>query len=320
MSLGTMPPDVTGLIVENLDASSKSCLACVSKAMRADVGNLPVSLSIHAKTPLSVRNFVEYAAGRMFRLRSSSIVANHHIVERLSSFSHMKHLKLRNCVFPAAHAIASLPSGLVSLFVHKVRVSNGASSKFNTSQIDRLTNLEQLTLEFGSDFERVTLDHRGVGLKTLTIRAPDSYIVVRRVIPPPETLLRLESEIVVARGKGRLGAATHTHIITHEFPPSRRLFDHGTCESVKTLTYTCPSRHWVPELRQFTNLERLSVKLDLAIVDPEDFLYLKRIESVSIKNRFGYGSAPMEEFRGFPAGFDLRVTVNGSDVESGLFL
>lgn len=317
-----LPTDVMRIIADGLDAKALSSLACVSISMREVVKELPVSLSLQAKTPTSVCAFLVSAADRIFRLRSSSIVTNHHIARNVANFSALRHLKLRNCTFPASHAVAALPVGLISLFVHKVRVSSGASSKFNTAQLDRLVKggLEQLSMEFSNEFERVTLDHREVGLKSLTIRAPASYIVVRRVVPAPSNLLRLDSQIVVARGNGRLKAAAYNHIETTEFPPSRRLFDHPSCANAVSLVYACPSRHWMPELRHFTNLERLTMKLDMAISDPDDFVDLKNLKTVVIRNRFGYGAAPADVFRGFPPDFDCTVTVGGSEVESRLFL
>lgn len=319
--MDALPVDIMRIVAEGLDARSLSSLACVSRSMRGIVGELPVSLSLQAKTPTSVCAFLDSAAGRVFRLRSSSIVANHHVTRNVAAFSALRHLKLRNCAFPAAHAVAALPVGLISLFVHKVRVSSGASSRFGTSQLDRLVKggLEQLSLEFSAEFERVTLDHRHEGLKSLTILARGSYIVVRRVVPAPTNLLRLDSQIVVARGNGRLRAAAHNHIKTSEFPPSRRLFDHASCANAASLVYECPARHWMPELRHFVNLERLAMKLDLAIADPDTLTGLKNLKSVVIRNRYGYGSAPADTFRGFPPGFDCVVTVGGAAVESRLF-
>ena len=316
-----LPADIMRIIADGLDARALSSLACVSRSMREVVDELPVSLSLQAKTPTSVCAFLDSAAGRIFRLRSSSIVANHRITRNVANFVALRHLKLRNCAFPAAHAVAALPIGLLSLFVDKIRVSPGASSKFNTAQLDRLVKggLEQLSLEFSNEFERATLDHREAGLKSLTIRAPGSYIVVRRVVPAPSNLLRLDAQIVVARGNGRVCAAAHNHIKTTEFPPSRRLFDHASCANAMSLVYECPSRHWMPELRHFTNLERLALKLDLAISDPDDLTDLKNLKTVTIKNRFGYASAPADTFRGFPPGFDCVVTVGGAAVESRLF-
>lgn len=312
-SLDSLPTDALLLVFALLSQRDACALGATCRTMTdAHVASAKAVGVGPEDDAVAVARFLGKHAETAYRLFSTNKVVNFFALPRLlPAFESLRHLKLSWTSVPD-DALDALPPSIETLYVRRVVPARGrgrGSKLFATSSLDRLRGLKHLSLWLSAMYDEVRLDH-GSELATLFVAAP-TYVSVVGAPPGPTASLRVDANAIWCRedgGEGFLGLAPKTRLRAVDFSIPRDVFALSSAADVRSLSYECPSRSWVPHLEKMTNLERLFVTLDNPVVRFDDFARLPKLVELVVRARYSVGfSDDNVEFPGF--GKDVKVSV-----------